>query len=243
MARNGWKRLGTTTQGLDLDVNGDTRVTFGDNTATITSDGATPNAILFGRGTSTTRVATSSAGKFASFYTESTATSGSVEGLYFRTYISGAGADGHALRAYTTVNNVTATTARGGHVSLSFGDSGLISGLGAALEATLHIPNTATQSGTLTALNAAINSDGATSDPAGATSLSFIRCVSQGDATGMADVDTDAVFVDFSGLTAGSGKMIYDNTGTDPTNSNGSIKIRLPSGALAYLMYYDQQAA
>lgn len=243
MARNGFRRLGYGTQGLDLDVNDYTRLTFADNSATITNEGATPNALLFGRGTSTTRFKTSSSGKFVSIYTESTATSGSVEGLYFRTYISGAGADGHALRAFTTVNDVVATTARGGHVSLNFGTSGTITGLGAALEATLHIPSTAGQTGTLTALNAAINSDAATSDPAGATSLSFIRCVSQGDATGMADVDTDAVFVDFSGLGVASGNMIYDHTGTDPTNSDGSIKIRLPNGDLAYLMYYNQQAA
>ncbi|MCZ7601026.1 MAG: hypothetical protein M5U09_29330 [Gammaproteobacteria bacterium] len=129
-------------------------------------------------------------------------------GRYNRAYIGTAAISGDALRAFATVENVAAATVRGAHISLSMGASGTVTGLGVALECTLHIPSTAGQTGSLAALKLAINSDAATSDPAGATNLSYMRFDNQGDATGDDDVDTDAYLFSIFGHAAGSGTLI-----------------------------------
>lgn len=129
-------------------------------------------------------------------------------GFYTRSFVRAAAISGDAARIYNTVYDVAGATARGLHASLSFGTSGTVTGLGAAIEATLHLPSTAGAAGTLYAVKAAINSDAATSDPAGATTIGFIGVVNQGDATGGADVDDDAVLFHFDGFTVGDDNMI-----------------------------------
>lgn len=135
-------------------------------------------------------------------------------GVYTRSYVRTAAISGDAARIYGTVQNVAAATARGLHASLSFGASGTITGLGAAIEATLHVPETAGQTGSLYAVKAAINSDAATSDPAGATVLAYFGAVNQGNATGGADVDDDAVLVHIDGHTIGDDNMV-DSVATE----------------------------
>ena len=202
-------------------------------------------ALLQGGGTSASPLVVSSANKnFIGYWVENEATSGDNRLLYLREYLSGAGGSGEALRVFTTVDNVAAANVHGAHVSLSFGTTGTVTGQAIASRNTLHLPATAlTSNVTMAAVQAEIWSDAATSDPGGQTLLSAIRIVNAGDATGMADVDTDAVAFDFSGWAVTTGCMLYDHTAGAPANTNGSIKIRLPSGALAYIMYYDQQAA
>jgi len=206
---------------------------------------ASNDALILGSGTAALPATTSTANKnFVDFRTESEATSGDARGIYNRLYLGGAGGSGEAFRNFTTVNNVAAANAHGFHNSLSFGTTGTVTGQGIASRNTLHLPSTAlTSNVTLSAVQAEIWSDAATSDPGGSTKLSAIRIVNAGNATGMADVDTDAVAFDFSGWAVTTGCMLYDHTGAAPANTDGSIKIRLPSGALAYIMYYNQQAA
>jgi len=182
------------------------------NLSDLALQAANTDGFVLKAGTSAAPVVSATAGKFASSYFSATAASGESTGVYTRTYISTAGGEGMALRAYGTVQNVAAVNARGAHISLSFGASGTVSGLGAALEATLHIPNDASQAGTLCAIKAAINSDGSTSDPSGAL-LSFICIDNQGDATGGADVDDDAAVLGLSGFTQGTGNVF--KTGSD----------------------------
>lgn len=128
-------------------------------------------------------------------------------GFYTRSYIDTASIDADASRLYATVNNVAATTVRGLHCSLSFGTTGTVSGLGVAAEFTLHINTSGSATGTIAPIKAAINSDGAASDPAG-SALSYIQIVNQGNATGMADVDDDADLFDITGHTIGAGNLI-----------------------------------
>ena len=238
--------LGATADYFQLDVGAKSLIMAGDarldlSSATIAA--ANTDGGVVKAGTSAAAITENTANmKFMSFYWSSGTATG-VYGIYNRLYLTGAAAEGDAFRSFATVSDVAAGTVRGAHISLSFATSGTITGLGAALETTLHIPSTAGQTGTITSINAAINSDAATSDPVGATSLSVFRVSNQGNSTGMADVDDDCVLFDFAGWGVATGDMLYDSTGTDPTNSDGSIKIRLPSGALAYLLYYDQQAA
>lgn len=189
------------------------------------------NALVMGIGNSTGRAVANAASKnFLSFYFENLATSGDNRGMYLRLYHSGAGAGGEAARIFTTVNNVAAGTAHGAHISLNFGDTGTVTGLGVAMRATLHIANQATQAGTMSAVQAEIWSDGATSDPSGSL-LSFFRVVNGGNATGAADVDDDAYLFELSGFTAGAAKMFATglNAATVNAATTASLKIRIGS--------------
>lgn len=155
-------------------------------------------------------------------------------GVYTRSFIRTAAISGDAARIFSTVYDVTAATARGLHASLSFGSSGKVSGLGAAIEATLHMPETAGMSGTNYAIKAAINADAATSDPAGATTIAFIGIVAQGTQGGLDDLDTDGVVFDVQGLTAASGitKMLSSTSLAElPT---GTVGLRVKVGAALY---------
>jgi hypothetical protein len=197
------------------------------NVATADTDG-----FVYRAGTSAAPVSSSTtAGKFVSWYFTSAATSGSIEGFYVRTYLSGAGTGTvQALRAFTSVNNVAASNARGAHISLNFQATGRVTGLGTALECTLHIPNQAwsASAGTLSAIKAAINSDGASSDPVNSR-LSVFNVVSQGDATGAADVDTDCSLFDIQGFAAASGitNMISSTSLAELPASGIGIRIKV----------------
>lgn len=186
---------------------------------------------LIKAGTSTTRIVQDTADmKFMAFYLDNGATSGDNRGIYLRLYLTGAGGGGEALRVFTTVENVAAATAHGAHISLNFGTSGTVTGQGIAMRATLHLPSTALASNvTMSAVQAEIYCDAATSDPGGSTILSFFRAVSGGNATGMADVDDDAVMFDIQGLTAGAAHVFA--TGLTPAtvygNLSASLKIRV----------------
>lgn len=163
-------------------------------------------------------------------------------GVYTRSYVRTAAISGDAARIYGTVHNVAAATARGLHASLSFSDTGTVTGLGAAIEATLHIPNQATQSGSLYAVKAAINSDGATSDPAGATVLAYLGAVNQGNATGAADVDDDAVLVHIDGHTIGNGNLV-EAVGTAYALAEFTHSIRINIGGTLYYIPVSNLAA
>lgn len=116
--------------------------------------GKTSAATVMGGGTSTDPIVMPTAGTNAlGFWTSSTATSGDSRGLYVRHYFSGAGGSGEAIRAYGTVNNVTAATGgtvNGAHVSLSVsGASGAVSGSGHASRHTLGLGAATNPGGTL----------------------------------------------------------------------------------------------
>lgn len=234
---NGFKRVfgeTNTNVGIFTDnesTGSDARILFGDKV--LAQQGADPNVALFGLGNSTTRVQQNTASaKFASFYTETTAAD--TYGFYWRHYLSTtAGISGDAMRAFCTVNNIAAGTARGLHASLSFGTSGTVTGLGCAIEATLHIPNDASQAGTLYGVKSAINSDGATSDPAGATTLAYFAAVNQGDTTGDDDVDTDAVLVDVQGHATGTGTL-FQTTTTAYTLGEITNSLKIKVGGTIY---------
>lgn len=145
-------------------------------------------------------------------------------GFYTRSYIGTAGISADAARLYATVDDVAAGTVRGLHCSLSFASTGDVTGLGVAAEFTLHINNSGGMSGTIAAAKFAINSDGATSDPAG-SSLSYVQFVNQGNATGGADVDDDVGLFDIVGHTVGAGNLV--ETATTETDFSHAIKIKI----------------
>lgn len=200
-----------------------------------------PNVIagpLLLAGNSTQRIVSSLPNtKFLQFYLDSTATSGDNRGMYLRTYFSGAGGGGEALRAFATINSVVCGTAHGAHISLNFvstSNSGRLTGLGVAMRSTLHIPSDGDwTSGTLAALQAEIWSDGTASDPDGLTELSFIRVVNGGDSNGIADVDDDANLLAISGGSIAGGNMVQAET--DETKFSHKIRCKV-HGTTMYLM-------
>lgn len=208
------------------------------NFDTIQLDGATGGAtaaLVFGAGTSASPATTATADKnFLDFRTQSTATSGDARGIYNRLYLAGAGVSGESLRSFTTVNNVAAATAHGAHISLSFGATGTITGQGIATRSTLHLKDEALASNvTMAALQAEIYSDGASSDPGGSTKLSYLRCLNDGHANGIADVDDDANLIEIIGHTIGAGNMVVAEV--DETKFSHKIRINI-GGTTYYLM-------
>lgn len=171
----------------------------------------------------------------------SAATSGTTRGLDVRLTQTGAAGEGDAFRAFMTVNANT-TTCRGSHISLDFlatAGGSECTGLGTCQSLTLHLPDIAAwaPTGTLVGQVIEIFSDGAASDPAGLTELSLLRLANSGNATGKADVDTDAAAFSFQGWTAASGvtKFLSSTSLLELPASTvgirclvGSTKYRLP---------------
>ena len=211
---------------------GTERYDFG-NVIVSETDGAIIKA-----GTSSSTVSTSTANtKFISCYFENSATSGDNRGMYLRQYLSGAGSGGEAARIFSTIN-AACGTAHGAHISLNFGASGSLSGLGVAMRGTLHIPDNATWTGgTLAALQAEIYSDGAASDPDGVTELSYIRVINDGNSSGKADVDDDAFLMSIQGHTIGAGNMVAVKSSAAVSHT---AKIKIGSTTY-YVMLSDTQ--
>lgn len=153
-------------------------------------------------------------------------------GFYTRSYISTASVDADAARIYATVNDVTATTVRGLHCSLSFGDTGTVTGMGAAAEFTVHVHNEGDMTGHIYGVKSAIHSDAADSDTAGAV-FAFYAAVNQGagtGATGTNAVDDDAYLFHLDGFAIADDHMIdAAATAYDGSDFTHGIKIRIGS--------------
>ena len=236
----GWRRtIGNTLSELAVVCNSSVRQEFGSYAIT---EGDRASAALFGAGTSTTPVECGTTAKnFLGYWVKSSTTTGDNRGLYMRLYLDGAsGASGEALRAYTTIQTggVAGPTsaAHGAHMSLDFATTGYCSGLGCASRSTLHIPDQATWStgGTYAAVQAEVYSDGAASDAARVTELSFIRCCNSGVAGGVADVDDDAFLLVVTGGATDTGNLV--EAATDPTEYGYSARCKL-NGTTCYLMF------
>jgi len=181
------------------------------------------SAILFGCGTSTSgeRATTATADKnFATFYTQSTATSGTSRGIYWRHYIGGA-AEGETARFFTVVATAGVPGGvHGAHISAELDDTATsqVTGLMCGVRATWGaLAATRTVTGTICALQVDTNIDTGNTVPA---SHAFIRVSNNGTVafTNLFDIPTSTV----------------TRKGSAPSASNG-LAIRL-DGALAYIM-------
>jgi len=174
-------------------------------------DGAVAaDAVLMGVGTtgSPSTSATANA-KFIELRASTTAAASSdARGIYVRFAFDGehASAGGEAIRGLSVVNE-NIGTAHGAHFGLAFkaeAGGSECAGLGVGLRGTLQIPAIASwaPAGTYAAGMFEIYSDSSASDPAGMTELSVLRLCNSGNATGAADVDTDAHIFSIQGFTA-----------------------------------------
>lgn len=194
------------------------------------------SALFLGSGSTSAPLSTATADKnFIGVWTKSTATSGDSRGSYLRHYLAGAGGSGEALRAFGTVLDVAAAGAHGAHISLSFGSSGSITGLGVANRNTLQLPNAVMAGGTYAATQAEIWADGSTTSAAGVTEMSLIRCVLGGDATGVGTVEHKAAFASLAGNTIASGHILQAKSAAAVTHA---LRI-LVNGVAYYIMVSD----
>ncbi len=216
-----------------LEVVGDVRIDLsGATIAAGNTDGGVIKA-----GTSSAPVTEDTANmKFVSLYFDDGATSGEAVGIYDRLYVTGAGGEGIALRAFGSVTDVAAGNARGAHISLSFGASGTVTGLGAALETTLHMPSGGGMAGTNTSLKVAINSDGTNADPAGATEISFVRIEAQGTQGGIDDLEDDGYFFSFQGFTADADASHMLSSTSLAELPTGTVGLRCKVGSTIYYL-------
>lgn len=101
----------------------------------------TTTALVFGGGTSATKLTTATADKnFGAMYTESTAVSGDSRGLYWRHYLGGtiaATGFGDAIRAFCTVTGTGYSYASGLHGTMQINAGATVTGSGAGIRATL----------------------------------------------------------------------------------------------------------
>ena len=198
------------------------------------------NALLFGIGTDADPATTSVADKkFIEMRCSSSAASGDNRLSYYRYLLEGAGG-GECLRASTVVN-ANLGTAHGAHFGIEFeatAGGSECSGLGVGLRGTLMIPDIASwaPTGTYAAGMFEIYSEGTASDPAGMTELSVLRLANAGNATGAADVNTDAVLLSIQGFTAGTGNVVEIGTGMGTVT--GTLKIKVGSDT-RYLPFYS----
>lgn len=190
-------------------------------------------------GTSSRKIVNNNANiNFAEFRCQSGATSGDNRGIYNRLYMTGAGGGGESLRSYTDVVGVACGTCHGAHISLGFTKTtvaGSITGLGAALRATLGIPDAAMPSGgTYAAIMPEIYASGANSSVTDVTQLSFIRCIVDGNTTGKANVDDKAYLLVVEGVEEGAGNMFQASN----TVANYVTAARcLVNGVVKWLMF------
>ena len=151
--------------------------------------------------------------KFLNLYLQNSATSGDNRGMYLRLYMTGAGGGGEAARIFTTCENVACGTAHGAHISLNFGTTGSITGLGVAGRHTLHVPKAMT-GGSYAVSMSEVWSDGAASDLAGATIASMHNYNNGGNGTGVTANDLALNLFSLTGFTVGDNNMIRTNTTT-----------------------------
>lgn len=168
----------------------------------------------------------------------STSASTSAEPFYMKSTMTGAAGVGGRARFHLYANVALGGWANALKAYTEFGDSGRITGLASALCAELEL-STGTTQGTYAPLESEIV---IVSGDSTGTATSFLYMNTSGTGTGTFD-DNGFLFELGAGMTPATGHMIYDHQGTDPTNSEGSLRFRLPSGASAYLMYYDSEAA
>ncbi len=141
----------------------------------------------------------------------------------------------------STVVKSNVGTAHGAHFGIEFlatAGASECSGLGVGLRGTFMIPNVASwaPTGTYAAGMFEIFSEGSDSDPAGMTELSVLRLENSGNATGKADVDTDAFLFSIQGFTAAADttKLLSSKSLAElPANS---IALRIKVGATTYYM-------
>ena len=156
--------------------------------------------------------------------TTNTATSGTYQPLVVDTTMSGAGADGGRAKFAMSTNVALGSFSNALKAEVTYGASGRTTGLGSAFVAELSL-SAGTSSGTYAPLELELN---CASGASTGTTTSLIYASVNG--TGAGTVDTNGVFMNIQGLTAGAGKMLV--AGSTLGTAYGGLRVRV--GATNY---------
>ena len=156
--------------------------------------------------------------------TTNTATSGTYQPLVVDTTMSGAGANGGRAKFAMSTNVALGSFSNALKAEVTYGASGRTTGLGSAFVAELSL-SAGTSSGTYAPLELELN---CASGASTGTTTSLIYASVNG--TGAATVDTNGVFMNIQGLTAGAGKMLV--AGSTLGTAYGGLRVRV--GATNY---------
>jgi hypothetical protein len=156
--------------------------------------------------------------------TTNTATSGTYQPLVVDTTMSGAGADGGRAKFGMSTNVALGSFSNALKAEVTYGASGRTTGLGSAFVAELSL-SAGTSSGTYAPLELELN---CASGASTGTTTSLIYASVNG--TGAGTVDTNGVFMNIQGLTAGAGKMLV--AGSTLGTAYGGLRVRV--GATNY---------
>lgn len=215
---------------LDLQVSSSSK--FSVSAAGVVTLQTATAGLIAGSGTSGANHALgATAGNALEFYLNATHTTGDMRGEYIRLYFSGAGGSGEALRAYSTINNVsvaTGGTVNGAHISLgTAGASAAVSGQASALRATFEIAAASTAvGGTCSVAIFDTNMDTAVTVPA---NFAFLRFVNLG-------AKKSNNLIRIPNVAAESGGLFCVHTTQVMTHS---IKIVSENGTPYYIMCTD----
>lgn len=203
---------------------------------------ASASGLLMGGGTEANPNTTATvSANFFEFWCRNTAASGLNRLAYLQFIHDTDGtSSGECLRARTLVN-ANIATAHGAHIGLSYeavAGGSETSGLGVAVRGTVEIPDIASwaPAGTVAAGMFELFSNGVASDPAGLTELSLLRLVNGGNATGAADVDTDAFLLSIQGFATAAGvtNVLSSTSPAEFDLTSAAIGIRVKIGAGTY---------
>ena len=153
--------------------------------------------------------------------TTSATASANVESVVVSTTMSGAGSVGGRAKFLTTINAVMGSYTNALKGEVVYGAAGRTTGLGSAVLAEMTL-SAGTTAGNYAPLELELNA------PTGAktgTVTSFIHASTQGAA--VAEVDTNGVFFNLQGLTAGAGKMLV--AGATLGTAYGGLRVRVGS--------------
>ena len=153
-----------------------------------------------------------------------TATSGTYQPLVVDTTMSGAGADGGRAKFAMSTNVALGSFSNALKAEVTYGAAGRTTGLGSAFVAELSL-SAGTSSGTYAPLELELN---CASGASTGTTTSLIYASVNG--TGAGTVDTNGVFMNIQGLTAGAGKMLV--AGSTLGTAYGGLRVRV--GATNY---------
>lgn len=156
--------------------------------------------------------------------TTNTATSGTYQPLVVDTTMSGAGANGGRAKFAMSTNVALGSFSNALKAEVTYGASGRTTGLGSAFVAELSL-SAGTSSGTYAPLELELN---CASGASTGTTTSLIYASVNG--TGAGTVDTNGVFMNIQGLTAGAGKMLV--AGSTLGTAYGGLRVRV--GATNY---------
>jgi hypothetical protein len=167
--------------------------------------------------------------------TTSTAASANVESVVVSTTMSGAGSVGGRAKFLTTIDAVMGSYTNALKGEVVYGAAGRTTGLGSAVLAEMTL-SAGTTAGNYAPLELELNA------PTGAktgTVTSFIHASTQGAA--VAEVDTNGVFFNLQGLTAGAGKMLV--AGATLGTAYGGLRVRVGSTNYWVPLYAAQPTA